>query len=107
MTGLRSGLGPGFGLPYITGAESYRLIRKAVARRRSLVYGQLEDGEKCCALGAYFKDNPSTAIPQDVAIAVARINDSLGKKASPEARRKKVLEWLDRRLARLAKREAK
>lgn len=105
--GLRSGLGPGWGLPMKADADAFRLIRKAVARRRSLAYGKLEDGEKYCALGAYFTDNPSTSITQEVALTVARINDSVGKKSSPATRRKKVLDWLDRKIASLAKKASK
>lgn len=71
------------------------LIRDAVKRRRSLIYGRLHDGHgRHCAIGAFWNDNPDTTLPSDLIDEVAAVNDSLGPNATPHQRWRKVNEWL-------------
>jgi hypothetical protein len=71
------------------------LIRDAVARRRSLIYGRLHDGKgRHCAMGAFFVDNPQAILDMSLIDEVATVNDSLPPSATAHARWRKVHEWL-------------
>jgi len=71
------------------------LIRDAVARRRSLIYGRLHDHRgRHCALGAFWTDNPNTTLNTELVDEVAAVNDSVPQTALPSKRWKKVNEWL-------------
>ncbi len=69
------------------------LIRDAVARRRSLIHGQLHRGNRHCALGAFWEDNPELVLTSTLIDEVAAVNDSMPN-ASQHQRWKKVNEWL-------------
>lgn len=71
------------------------LIRDAVARRRSLIFGRLHDGTgKHCAMGAFWADNPKAIVNSSLVDEVAAVNDSIPKTATPHERWKKVNSWL-------------
>lgn len=71
------------------------LIRDAVARRGSLIYGRLHDGKgEHCAIGAFWADNPRAVLNSDLIDEVAAVNDSVPKTATPRERWRKVNEWL-------------
>jgi hypothetical protein len=54
------------------------LIRNSVARRRSLIFGRLHDGAgNHCAMGAFWADNPKTAVNAALIDEVAAVNDSI------------------------------
>jgi hypothetical protein len=83
------------------------LIRDAVARRRSLIYGRLRDGAgHHCALGAFWADNPKAILNSSLIEEVAAVNDSIPKTASGHKRWKKVHSWLRFKLASLARQRA-
>jgi len=77
------------------------LIRDAVARRRSLIHGQLHRGNYHCALGCFWHDNPGTILETDLIDEVAAVNDSM-KGATAHQRWKKVNSWLRWKLKVLA-----
>jgi hypothetical protein len=79
------------------------LIRDSVARRRSLIYGRLHDGRgRSCAIGAFWEDNPRTALKSSLIDEVAAVNDSIPASATPHERWKKVNSWLRFKVAALA-----
>lgn len=83
---------PGSALPDDT---ALFMIRDAVARRKGLIHGRL-DGPKDshCAIGAFWADNPKTALKSSLIDEVAAVNDSVPPTATPQERWKKVNEWL-------------
>jgi len=71
------------------------LIRDAVTRRGSLIYGILDDGKgEHCAIGAFWADNPGRILHSSLIDEVAAVNDSVPRTATPHERWKKVNEWL-------------
>jgi hypothetical protein len=79
------------------------LIRDAVAKRRSLIFGKLRDGKGGnCAIGAFWKDNPQTVLSSALVDEVAAVNDSVPPTATPHERWKKVNSWLRWKLKVLA-----
>jgi|GEM_PF-5336959 len=90
-------------LPYDT---ALFLIRDAVARRRLLIFGRLDDGKgHHCAMGCFWEDNPGRIVESALVDEVAAVNDSVPKEASPQLRWKKVNEWLRFKIAAMAKRQ--
>jgi hypothetical protein len=69
-------------------------IYYAVKKRRSLAYGKLHDGDKCCAMGAYF-DDYGGAVDAKMIDEVAAVNDSVPPTALPSERRRHMLRWLE------------
>ena len=69
------------------------LIRDAVARRRSLIHGQLHRGDYHCALGCFWVDNPGAVLTASLVDEVAAVNDSMIH-FTAHKRWKKVNEWL-------------
>ncbi len=69
------------------------LIRDSVARRRTLIHGQLHRGNRHCAIGAFWTDNPSAVLHTSLVDEVATVNDSMPN-ATQQQRWKKVNEWL-------------
>jgi hypothetical protein len=49
----------------------------------------LHDGNKHCAMGAFWADNPSVTVHSSLVDEAATVNDSLPPGASPKARWKK------------------
>ena len=83
------------------------LIRDSVARRRSLIRGRLHDGQgRHCAIGAFWQDNPNTALHSSLIDEVAAVNDSIPETATPHQRWRKVNEWLRFKIALLARAKA-
>lgn len=78
------------------------LIRDAVARRRSLIYGRLHKDGKHCAMGAFWTDHPDLGVHTTLVDEVAAVNDSLGPNASPHKRWLKVTAWLKWKLKVMA-----
>lgn len=71
------------------------LIRDAVARRRTLIHGRLNDGKgHHCAIGSFWADNPKAILRSSLIDEVAAVNDSVPPTATPQERWKKVNEWL-------------
>lgn len=71
------------------------LIRDSVARRRSLIFGRLHDGQgNHCAIGSFFTDNHGACVHESLIDEVAAVNDSIPRTATPHQRWKKVNEWL-------------
>jgi hypothetical protein len=84
------------------------LIRDAVAKRRTLIYGKLDDEHgNHCALGAFWHDNPSLALRNSLIDEVAAVNDSIPPTATPQERWKKVNAWLRFKIKTLVNVEAK
>ncbi len=82
------------------------LIRNSVAKRRSLIYGRLHDGQGAhCAIGAFWADNPNTTLHSSLIDEVAAVNDSIPPTATPHERWKKVNSWLRFKIATLAGRK--
>ena len=53
------------------------LIRDSVARRRTLIHGQLHQGNRHCAIGAFWKDNPKATLHSALIDEVVAVNDSV------------------------------
>lgn len=71
------------------------LIRDAVAKRRSLIYGKLNGpNDSHCAIGSFWADNPNTTLHSSLIDEVAAVNDSVPPTATPHERWKKVNSWL-------------
>jgi len=88
--------------PAIPDATALYMICDAVARRKELIHGHLYDNGGCCAVGAFWRDNPGTVLNSDLIDEVAGYNDSIPVTESPKVRHKKVLSWLRWRLRVLA-----
>ena len=87
-------------LPYDT---ALYLIKNAVERRGSLVYGQLNDKRGGhCAIGAFWADNPGTTLTTDLIDEVAAVNDSVPPTATPKERWLTVRRWLRWKVRTLA-----
>ena len=69
------------------------LIRASVAKRRSLIHGQLHRGNRHCALGCFWQDNPGAILSNRLIEEVAAVNDSV-RNLSAHQRWKKVNGWL-------------
>jgi hypothetical protein len=79
------------------------LIRNAVAKRRTLIYGRLHDGAgRHCAIGAFWEDNPKAVLHSKLIDEVAAVNDSVPPTATPQERWKTVNSWLRWKLRVLA-----
>lgn len=85
-------------LPTVSGRYALEMIRKAVAKRRSLIHGQLDDGSKHCALGCLWDDQPTCTIPPAIVERVAAVNDA-HPNVTPHERWKRVMEWFNHELA--------
>jgi hypothetical protein len=76
------------------------LIRESVAKRRSLIHGELSDGDgHYCAIGAFWQDHPGVTLHTALIDEVAAVNDSVPPTATPKERWKKVSEWLRFKIA--------
>lgn len=76
-------------------AEALRMIRKSVAKRRSLISGSLDsDDGKHCAIGCFWTDFPRVGITKSVVQEIAAVNDRLPASTSPKKRWKYVMAWL-------------
>lgn len=72
-----------------------------IKRRRGLIHGDLNDGGRVCALGALAKACGGTVtvtgcLPREM----QEFNDSMPK-ATPAKRRERVIQWLEKRIAKL------
>lgn len=82
-------------VPALADDTALFLIRDSVAKRRSLAYGRLTDRDgRHCAIGAFWEDNPKTALRSSLIDEVAAVNDSVPATATPHERWKKVNSWL-------------
>lgn len=89
--------------PAIPDETALYLIRNAVAKRRSLIYGRLRDGNgRNCAMGCFWEDNPKATLRAALIDEVAAINDSVPKTATAHERWKVVNGWLRWKLQVLA-----
>lgn len=89
--------------PALTDETALYLIRDAVAKRRSLIYGRLDDGNgNYCAMGAFWEDNPEAVVYDRLLNEVASVNDSVPPSETAHKRWKKVNSWLRWRLRVLA-----
>jgi hypothetical protein len=80
------------------------LIRESVAKRRGLIHGKLRDGARhFCAIGAFWEDHSGVVLHSSLIDEVARVNDSVPATATPQARWKKVNEWLRIKIRSLGK----
>ena len=77
-------------IPYDT---AMFLIRDSVAKRRSLIHGHLHRGNRHCALGCFWQDNPGAVLNSELIDEVAAVNDSV-RNLSMHQRWKKVNGWL-------------
>ena len=92
MSKLRPECRPGTNTPLPDDTALF-LIRDAVARRTSLIHGQLHRGNKHCALGCFWNDNPDLTLSTALVDEVAAVNDSMSH-ASAKDRWRKMNEWL-------------
>lgn len=84
--------GNGVALPDST---ALYLIYDAVAKRRTLIRGKLDDDAgHHCALGWFWNDNPELTMSWALLDEVAAVNDSVPATATPQKRWKKVTGWL-------------
>lgn len=105
MSAFRPECGPGaVGHPGAGREETLKALYKSLAKRRSLIRGQLEKDGKYCAMGCLEADgfwgwrNPIKTVVVD---EVAAVNDKLGPRASPRNRWKYVMKWLRGELKKL------
>ena len=86
--------------PVLYGQSAYWAIYKAVAKRRSLIRGKLNDDKtgKHCAMGCFWADNPKCGIPGILIDEIAAINDSLSERVMPKTRWRLVMRYLSRKL---------
>lgn len=93
--------------PVLSDETALYLIRDSVARRRSLIYGKLHDGNGGhCAIGSFWADNPRAVLHASLIEEVAAVNDSVPTSATPQERWKKVNSWLRWKLRLLLKDKA-
>jgi hypothetical protein len=77
-----------------TRLELLRHLLTSVNKRRTLIRGKLDDGDKHCAMGCFFADHPTWAVSTDLIDEIASVNDELSERAMPKTRWKKVQRWL-------------
>lgn len=105
LRNTRTYVGPKTALPDDT---ALFLISQSVAKRRELIYGQLDDSlGNHCAIGAFWADNPGTIINSHLIDEVAAVNDSVPPSATAKERWNKVNSWLRFKLAALAGKKSK
>jgi len=81
------------------------LIRDSVQKRAGLLYGQLRNGHgEYCAIGAFWEDHPGVTLHTALIDEVAAVNDSVGPRALPGTRWRKVNSWLRFKIKSLAAR---
>src|SRR2546422_8337791 len=68
----------------IPDATALYMICDAVARRKELIYGRLYDNGQVCALGAFWRDNPSVTLNNTLIEEVAGYNDSRSEEHTSE-----------------------
>jgi hypothetical protein len=79
--------------PGLAYGSTYFRVLQAVASRRALIHGRLENGRgRTCAIGAYFKE-ASTPLNSKAIDEIAAYNDSFPT-LTPHQRWRKVLAWL-------------
>lgn len=84
-----------YGQPAMSDSKALRLIRAAVGRRRGLGFGKLDlDGDRHCAMGAFFSDHPRAVVNTELLDMVAAVNDSVPPDATPKERWQHVYRWL-------------
>jgi hypothetical protein len=91
--------------PCIPDEDALWLIRAAVRRRESLIYGKLRDNGGVCAIGGFFDDYPKSVLTTRLIDEVAGVNDSLGPRRSAKERRKEVLRFLNYKIKLLLHRK--
>lgn len=80
------------GSPWLGYSASYFRVYQAVCSRRALIHGRLYEGDKTCAIGAYFKES-SIALDAKAIDEIAAYNDSFPN-LCPAQRWRKVMAWL-------------
>jgi hypothetical protein len=98
MSKLRPTLGTARNEPCPDTFDSLWMIRDSVERRTGLIHGRLHSASGSCAIGAYFDDNPNTALKTAIVDEVAAYNDSIPKTVTMRERRNRVLRWLTARI---------
>ena len=92
MSSLRPTLIPS-NQPGLEYEATYFRVYQAVANRRSLIHGRLEDHRgKYCAIGSYFSES-LMPINTRALEEIAAYNDSFPK-LTPQKRWRKVIQWL-------------
>lgn len=73
-----------------------RRLLDATARRRALAYGVLNDPAtgRCCAMGAFWDDNPGASVETALVDEVAGVNDSVPESATDFERWQHVRRWI-------------
>lgn len=74
-----------------------RLMYKALLRRKTLIHGKLDIGNRSCAVGTFWKDNPDVAINTDFLDEIAAVNDAVPK-ATQQERWTTVVAWVEWKL---------
>ena len=64
----------------------------AVKHQDGLIAGALHKHGAHCAVGSYWHEHPTTALPQGFVDEVALVNDSI--QGTPKYRRREMLRWL-------------
>ena len=72
----------------------------AIKKRRGLIHGAMQKDGRVCALGAFASKNDNCCVDIRLAEEMQELNDSMPK-ASPATRRKKVMKWIEEKLAAL------
>ena len=85
---------------YLDGIAAYLAIYQAVAKRRTLIRGQLVELKtgKHCAMGCFWADNPKSVLPNFIIDEISFVNDSLSARAMPKTRWRLVMRYLSRKL---------
>ena len=80
---------------------AYLCILESVRRQKGLLHGRLKDKRGAfCAVGSYFADHKSSALPTEIIDEVALVNDSV-KNKTPKQRKQHVVRWLRWKLSML------
>ena len=91
-------------LPYDT---TLFLIYSSVVRRRSLIFGRLDDDHGGhCAMGCFWDDNPHLSVDNSIVDEVSAVNDSIPASESPKKRWQTVSRWLRWKMRVLANEKA-
>lgn len=72
----------------------------AIRRRRGLIHGSWNNRHGVCAMGAFGAKHDGAVVPYAIGNALQAFNDSMPK-ATPALRRRKVISWLENKLASL------
>lgn len=74
--------------------QVFKRLLMALRRRKTLIHGHLDQGNRSCAMGAFWKDNNGIPISTELLDEIASVNDSVPR-ATQQERWATVVAWVE------------